>query len=236
MRALARRGRRRSRGRTPRAAAARRRRRTSAGGRARSRPAARSPSAPANVPGVDAVGGQADALGHARRSRSGSRARGPRASPCSTGAAHLVRAAEDLRPRPRRRPRASSVADARRRVRQRRVGRGRAVGGRDEPEAEHLEAELGAHALQQRHVAVTAVPEVEVGTDDDEPRAQHAREHLARRTPRRSPCCAPRRTCSTTHSSTASGRVEQLELLFERRQQARRRLRAARPRPGAGRT
>ena len=48
-----------------------------------------------------------------------------------------------------------------------------------EPEAEHLEVELGAHLLEQPHVAVAAVTEVEVGADDDEPRAQAVDEHLA---------------------------------------------------------
>ena len=77
----------------------------------------------------------------------------------------------------------------------RRVGHPAGVAlDRDEPEAEHLEAELGAHLLEQAHVAVAPVPEVEVGADDDEPGAEPADQHLAARSPRPARGCAPRRT------------------------------------------
>ncbi len=88
-------------------------------------------------------------------------------------AAHLVGPAEELR-------RADDVAGGE--AMPHAGGRVRLVRGvglrRHEPEPEHLEAEVGAHALEERDVAATPVAEVEVGADDDEARAEQAHEHL----------------------------------------------------------
>ena len=138
-------------------------------------------------------------------------------------AAHFVRAPEDH-------GRAFDVAGGeelartRRRVRDAAVGRVFRLRRRDEPEAEHLEVQLRAHALQQRDVAVAAVPEVEVGADHHETRAEHTREHrgdevfggfLAARFVERE------------HEAFVDGigAFEQLQLLIQRGEQLRRRTR-----------
>ena len=89
--------------------------------------------------------------------------------------------------------------------------------------------------LQQRDVAVAPVAEVEVGADHHEPRAEHAGEHLAHEVFGR---LLAARLVEREHEALVdrAGGLEQLELLVERREQLRRRTRAARPRPGDGRT
>jgi len=109
-------------------------------------------------------------------------------------------------------------ARSRRRVRQTTVGRRFRLGRRDETETQHLEAELGAHALQEGNVAVAPVAEVEVGADDHQPRPEHARQQLgdevfgrllaARLVERQDEALVDR-----------SGRFEQLQLLLQCRQQ-----------------
>ena len=88
--------------------------------------------------------------------------------------------------------------------------------------------------LSKRHVAVAPVAEVEVVADHDEPRAEHAGEHLAHEV---FGGLLAARLVEREHEALVdrAGRVEQLELLVERREQLRRRARAARPRPDAGR-
>ena len=114
-------------------------------------------------------------------------------------------------------------AHACRRVR-RGVGRhAHAVGGRDEPDSDRLEPELGAHALQQRHVAVATVPEVEVGSDDDEARVQHTCEQLFDELFGRFLAARVVERQHQTFIDRARG-LEQLDLLLQRGQQARCRL------------
>ena len=87
---------------------------------------------------------------------------------------------------------------------------------RDEPEPEHLEAEVGAHALEQRDVAAAAVPEVEVGADDHEPGAEQADEHLVDEVLGRLLAAA---LVELEHAHDVEQRRadEQLELVVERR-------------------
>ena len=56
------------------------------------------------------------------------------------------------------------------------TGSPRSVG--DQPEPVDVEAVLGAHPLQERHVALAAVTEVEVVADDDRLGPQAADQHL----------------------------------------------------------
>ena len=150
----------------------------------------------------------------------------PSSRPRSIAVLHRARApragGRGSRPRARRHRAASSCARSRGRVRNAAVGRAFGLGRRDEPVAEHLEAELGAHALEQRDVAVAPVAEVEVVADHDEARAEHAREHLAHEVFGR---LLAARLVEREHEAfvDGAGRVEQLELLVERREQLRRR-------------
>ena len=172
-----------------------------------------------NVPAYTPSAGR-HTLRAPRRSRSGTRARGRAASPCSTrprtscGRPRIAAAASTS-------PRASSCGRASTSTARPRRARP-PIGRRDQTETEHLEAELGAHALQQRDVAVAPVPEVEVGADDHEARAEHAREHLAHEVFRG---LLAARLVEREHEALVdrAGRFEQLELLVERRQQLGRR-------------
>ena len=85
-----------------------------------------------------------------------------------------------------------------------------------------VEAQLGAHAAQQRHVALAAVAEMEVLAHDHGPGVEMARQHLSR-SPRPTPATAP----VEAHDQRVvdAGRGQQLELLVEVGQQLRRRLR-----------
>ena len=114
------------------------------------------------------------------------------------------------------------VARPRRRVRQAAVGRVGRLRRRDQPETQDLEAELGAHPLEQRDVAVTLVPEVEIGADDDQPRAEHTGQHLADEVFGR---LLAARLVEREHEAFVdrSRRVEELQLLVEGRQEFRRR-------------
>ncbi len=106
------------------------------------------------------------------------------------------------------------MADLRRRVR----SAGWVTVDRDQAETEHLEAELRAHAVQQRDVAAAAVTEMEVGADDHEPRAHQVGEHLAHELLGR---FARALLVERQHTALVeiSRRREQLELLFERREE-----------------
>src|SRR6185436_9443487 len=89
---------------------------------------------------------------------------------------------------------------------------------------EHLEAELGSHLLEQSHAAVAAVPEVEVGADDHELRAETFDEHLPHEVLGR--LAAARLVEGEDHGAVEeSGLAEELDLLVQRREQLRRTLR-----------
>ena len=187
-----RRDRRRNRADGPRAAACPTPRRRSGAGRARSRPGARCRPRRDRCPAYTPSAGQADALGH--RDVGG---REPELAAALVAvldaAAHLVRPAED-------RGRALDVAAREQRARLRRRVRNAAVGRvfrlrrRDEPVAEHLEAELGAHAL-----AAAGRRRGGGSRSGSRRRPRRAARRARRRAPRsrslrRAPCCAPRRT------------------------------------------
>ena len=95
---------------------------------------------------------------------------------------------------------------------------------RDEPEPEHLEAEVLAHLLEQRDVAAAPVPEVEVGADHDDPGPQQPDEHLAHEL-LGGLVAALLVEAQHAHDVEQRERFEQLELLVERGQQLRRGLR-----------
>ena len=102
--------------------------------------------------------------------------------------------------------------------------RARGAGGRGlEPDAEHLEAELGAHALQERDVAAATLAEVEVGADDDEAGVRGVGEHLAHEVLGRLLAAGLVEVQHVREVEVAGG-VEQLELLLGRGEQAGRRL------------
>ena len=111
-----------------------------------------------------------------------------------------------------------------RRVRHAAFGRLLRLRRRDEPETQHLEAELGTHALQEGDVAVAPVAEMEVGADHDQPRAEHARQQLGDEVFGR---LLAARLVEREHEALVdrAGRFEQLELLVEGRQQLGRRSR-----------
>ena len=92
-----------------------------------------------------------------------------------------------------------------------------------EPDAEHLEAELGAHALQQRDVAAAALAEVEVGADDDETCVRGTGEDLAHEVLGRLLAAGLVEVQHEREVEVAGG-VEQLELLLGRGEQPGRRL------------
>jgi hypothetical protein len=94
----------------------------------------------------------------------------------------------------------------------------------DEAEAEHLEAELAAHLLEQAHGAVAAVAEVEVGADDHQPRAEALDEHLSDEV--LGGLLTARLVEGEDHGAIEiSRRAEELDLLLERREQLGRALR-----------
>ena len=119
-------------------------------------------------------------------------------------------------------PRGEQLADARRRVRDTAVGRVLRLGRRDEPEPSTSKPSSAPMRCSSGDVAVAAVAEVEVGADHDEPRAEHAGEHLAHEVFGR---LLAARLVEREHEALVdrAGGLEQLELLFERREQLRRR-------------
>src|SRR5262249_50321174 len=166
--------------------------------------------------GVDAVGRQADARRH-HEVRRGESELAPSPVTHLHPPAHFVRAAQQ-RGGSDHVARLEQLADPCRRVHD-------ATRCRFEAEADDREAELGAHALEQRDVAATAAPEVEVGADDDELRAGALDECLAREVLGRFAAAGLVEVQDETAVEQA-GRGEQLELLVECGEQLRRRLRA----------
>src|SRR5260370_40155222 len=90
---------------------------------------------------------------------------------------------------------------------------------RDEPEPDDLEAELGAHLLEQVHRPVATVAEVEVRADHDEARPQPRHQHVPHEA---LGGLAAARLVEGEHDRgvEVAGGAEQLELLLERGEQA----------------
>ena len=138
------------------------------------------------------------------------------------GAADLVRPAEDRAPRLRRRP-TEQRPDARRRVRQRahRPPSSRRRTRRDRDRGPRSRARRPCAAAKARRRDGGSPKWKSAPTITSRVRSAPASTSLTN--PRRSPCCAPRRT-SARRTRRRVRRVDQLQLLFEGGQHGRRRV------------
>ena len=166
---------------------------------------------------VHAIGGQADVLGNAH-------VRGRETEQAAARVAVLDRPAHFVRT-PEHRGRAGDVARG-----EQLADSGRGVGHAgvaiecgDETQSDCLEAELRAHQLEQRDVAVAAITEMKIRTDHYEPSVQRAREELLDELLRRFLASRGVERQDETLVDVAR-RLEQLDLLLEGRQQLRRRV------------